>query len=266
MTGNTTGNVVLDVKNVTVQFGGLRANEDVSFDVRRNELFALIGPNGAGKTTMVNAITGVYQPLPGAVVNFTDAKGETHDLLGRKPNQIVKMGISRTFQNLGLYPEMSVLENLMLGRYVHRRTGVLSAGFFTRGMVREELEMREVAEEIIYLLKLERVRWEAAGSLPYGLQKRIEFGRVLAMRPHLLMLDEPMAGMTVEEKKDMVRFIYEALNQLDITVFIIEHDMGVVMSIADRVGVLNFGSRIALGTPEEVQQDPVVRAAYLGSH
>ena len=255
---------VLDVKNVTVQFGGLRANEDVSFDVRRNELFALIGPNGAGKTTMINALTGIYRPETGASVQFLAADGAEHSLLAKKPHDIVKLGIARTFQNLGLYPELSVLENLMLGRYVHRSKGVLSAGFFTRKMVREELEIREVAEEVIHLLKLENVRWEAAGSLPYGLQKRVEFGRVLTMRPHLLMLDEPMAGMTVDEKKDMVRFIYEVLNQLDITIVIIEHDMGVVMSIAERVMVLNFGRRIGLGSPEDVQRDSAVRAAYLG--
>lgn len=261
---NAVGSLVLDVKNLTVQFGGLRANENVTFDVRRNELFALIGPNGAGKTTTVNAITGIYEPLAGASIQFHDAKGTEHDLLGRKPNNIVRLGIGRTFQNLGLYPELSVLENLMLGRYIHRTTGILSAGFFTRKLVRDELEIREVAEDIIHLLRLERVRWEPAGGLPYGLQKRVEFGRVLAMRPHLLMLDEPMAGMTVDEKKEMVRFIYEALNQIDITILIIEHDMGVVMSIADRVMVLNFGRQIGLGTPEEVQGNQEVRSAYLG--
>ncbi len=262
---STPSSPVLDVKNVTVQFGGLRANEEVDFDVRRNELFALIGPNGAGKTTLVNAITGVYQPLPGASIRFRDAKEAEYDLLGRKPHNIVKLGIGRTFQNLGLYAELSVLENLMLGRYVHRETGILSAGFFTPKLIREELEIREAAEEIIHLLQLEHVRWELAGGLPYGLQKRVEFGRVLSMRPHLLMLDEPMAGMTVDEKKDMVRFIYEVLNQLDITILIIEHDMGVVMSIADRVMVLNFGRRIGLGSPDEVQRNQDVRSAYLGS-
>jgi branched-chain amino acid transport system ATP-binding protein len=262
---STAGSPVLDVKNVTVQFGGLRANEEVDLDVRRNELFALIGPNGAGKTTLVNAITGIYRPLPGASIRFRDAKEAEHDLLGRKPHNIVKLGIGRTFQNLGLYAELSVLENLMLGRYVHRETGILSAGFYTPKLIREELEIREAAEEIIHLLRLEHVRWEPAGGLPYGLQKRVEFGRVLSLRPHLLMLDEPMAGMTVDEKKDMVRFIYEVLNQLDITILIIEHDMGVVMSIADRVMVLNFGRRIGLGSPDEVQRNQDVRSAYLGS-
>ena len=260
----TTTDCVLDVRGVTVQFGGLRANEDISLDVRRGELFALIGPNGAGKTTIVNAITGVYKPLPGGTINYTDANDKTTSLIGLKQHDIVRLGVARTFQNLGLYSELSVVENLMLGRYVHRKTGLIRSGLMTRAVIKEEIEQREIAEEVIDLLNLESVRWKSAGSLPYGLQKRIEFGRVLTMRPRLLLLDEPMAGMAVDEKKEMVRFIYEALNQLDISILLIEHDMGVVMSIADLVMVLNYGHRIAMGTPDEVQQDALVRSAYLG--
>ena len=223
----TTTDCVLDVRGVTVQFGGLRANEDISLDVRRGELFALIGPNGAGKTTIVNAITGVYKPLPGGTINYTDANDKTTSLIGLKQHDIVRLGVARTFQNLGLYSELSVVENLMLGRYVHRKTGLIRSGLMTRAVIKEEIEQREIAEEVIDLLNLESVRWKSAGSLPYGLQKRIEFGRVL-------------------------------------TILLIEHDMGVVMSIADRVMVLNYGHRIAMGTPDEVQQDALVRSAYLG--
>jgi len=256
---------VLEVQDVTVTFGGLRACDKVSFEVERGELFALIGPNGAGKTTVVNAITGVYRADPGTSIRYRSRDGEHHDLIGRKPHQIVRLGLARTFQNLGLFPELSVLDNLMLGRYIHQRTGVLSGGLFTRSAVREEVAQREAVERVIDLLELASVRWEAVGELPYGVQKRVELGRVLAMEPQLLLLDEPMAGMGTDEKQDIVRFIFEVRAELDVSILLIEHDMAVVMSIADRVMALNFGQSIAVGTPNEVQREPGVIEAYLGA-
>jgi branched-chain amino acid transport system ATP-binding protein len=254
---------IISIDDVTVQFGGLKAVDSV--DVQRGELFALIGPNGAGKTSLVNAITGIYSPNPGGVITYTDREGSSHDLVGPKPHQIVRLGVARTFQNLGLFPGLSVLDNLMLGRYVHQRQGVLAGGFFTRAARREEVEAREQVERVLDLLEIPEYRWEPVGELPYGLQKRIELGRVLAMEPDLLLLDEPMAGMTTEEKQDVVRFIFEIRQALDVTVLLIEHDMAVVMSIADRVMALNFGRQIALGTPDVVQRDPEVVEAYLGA-
>jgi branched-chain amino acid transport system ATP-binding protein len=256
---------ILSLDNVTVKFGGLRACDSVKFDVERGEMFALIGPNGAGKTTVVNAITGIYQPEHGASIRYTDREGDTIELLGRKPHDIVRHGVARTFQNLGLFPSLSTLDNLMLGRYIHQRKGVLSGGLFLPSAIREEVESREAVEHVIDLLEIPQYRWEPVGELPYGVQKRIELGRVLAMEPDIVLLDEPMAGMTVEEKLDIVRFIYEVRLELGITVVLIEHDMAVVMSIADRVMALNFGQPIIVGTPAEVQADPEVIRAYLGT-
>ncbi|GIU93341.1 MAG: ABC transporter ATP-binding protein [Acidimicrobiia bacterium] len=256
---------VLQLADVSVRFGGLWACQKVSFEIAHGELFAIIGPNGAGKTTVVNAITGVYVPAPGSVIRFTDRAGTTHDLVGRRPYQIVRLGIARTFQNLGLFDALTVLQNLMLGRYIYRRANLLQAGFWTRRAVDDEVANRAKVEEVIDLLEISQYRREKVGELPYGIRKRVELGRALAQEPDLLLLDEPMAGMNVEEKQDMVRFIYDARRQLSTTMVLIEHDMGVVMSIADRIAVLNFGELIALGTPEQVQQDPQVIAAYLGT-
>lgn len=256
---------ILEVKDLTVQFGGVRACDQISFDVNRGELFALIGPNGAGKTTLVNAISGVYIPVEGTEVRFHDKHGETHQLIGQRPYQIARLGVARTFQNLGLFPTQNVLDNLMLGRYIHENTGWVSGSFFNRFAVKKELAARKKCEEVIELLGIGRYRWEIVGGLPYGVQKRIELGRVLTMEPEFLFLDEPMAGMTVEEKQDMVRYMYRILDELDTTMLLIEHDMGVVMSIAERVCVIDFGKRIALDVPEVVQRDEGVIAAYLGA-
>jgi branched-chain amino acid transport system ATP-binding protein len=256
---------ILVVNSVSIRFGGLVALSDVSFDVRRGELFALIGPNGAGKTTLVNSITSVYQPEPQARVQFRRSDGSPVDLRTKKPYQIARAGVARTFQNLGVFPQLSVLDNLLLGRYSHEKSGALAGGFFTRGMRREEVAARTAVESIIELLDLAQFRHEAVGSLPYGVQKRIELGRVLGMEPELLMLDEPMAGMSVDEKRDMVGYIFDIRAALGTTVLLIEHDMGVVMAIADRVMVLDSGQRIALDTPGVVQRDEQVISAYLGS-
>lgn len=258
-------NPVLEIENVTVQFGGLKACNDVTFRINEGELFAMIGPNGAGKTTVINAITGVYSPNPGATIDFTDSGGNRHDLLGERPHDIVSRGIARTFQNLALFDALTVLDNLMLGRYIHSDVGVISGGMFWGKALKDELRQREVVEKIIDLLEISQYRNESVGELSYGVRKRLELGRALAQEPHLLLLDEPMAGQNLEEKQDMVRFIADVRSELGTTMLLIEHDMGVVMSIAERIVVLNFGQMIGIGTPEEIQQNPDVVSAYLGT-
>ncbi len=256
---------VLSLNDVSVTFGGLRAAKNVSFDVRRGELFALIGPNGAGKTTIVNAITGVYRPDPGGTITFTDRSGNDHDLIGRKPHRIVRLGVARTFQNLGLFGHMTVLENLMLGRYVHQRSGVIAGGLRLPSAVKEEVEHRATVERVIETLGLSAYRGEEVGELPYGLRKRIELARVLVMDPELLLLDEPMAGMPAESRMEIVQLIFEVRAEFGLSILLIEHDMAVVMSIADRVVALNFGETIGSGTPAEIREQQAVVDAYLGA-
>lgn len=249
----------LELKDVTVRFGGVTAVSSLSFRLEPGQLFSLIGPNGSGKTSVLNVISGVYHPAEGRAL-FGD-----NDLTKLPPYAIARLGIARTFQNLALFKGLSVLDNILVGRYVHRRSGLVSGGFWLSSAVRDEVYQRERVEEIIDLLEIQVYRHQMVGSLPYGVQKRVELGRALAMEPKLLLLDEPMAGMNYEEREDMVRFILDVREALGPSILLVEHDMRVVMDIAEQIVVLNFGRKIAEGTPVEIQADRAVIAAYLGT-
>jgi branched-chain amino acid transport system ATP-binding protein len=250
--------VLLAVEGVSLSFGGLRAISDVSFDIRKGEIRAIIGPNGAGKTSMLNVINGFYHPQFGRITY----KGATRRRM--KPHEAAAQGIARTFQNVALFKGMSTLDNIMTGRTLKMTAHVFWQLWRHGPALREEIEHRKVCEEIIDFLEIEHIRKAPVGKLPYGLQKRVELGRALAMQPDLLLLDEPMAGMNLEEKEDMSRFIIDANQQFGTTIALIEHDMGVVMDLSDRVVVLEYGRKIADGTPDEVKADQGVIDAYLG--
>jgi branched-chain amino acid transport system ATP-binding protein len=253
------GEVILDVNNISLRFGGVNALTDISFNVKEHEVRAIIGPNGAGKSSMLNCINGVYTPQEGSIT----FKGKSFSHMSSR--QVAEMGIGRTFQNLALFKGMSVIDNIMTGRNLHIKSNLLLQALRIGPAQREEEKHREFVEHIIDFLEIQAFRKTPVGTLPYGLQKRVDLGRALAMEPQMLLLDEPMAGMNMEEKQDMSRFILDVNDEFGTTIVLIEHDMSVVMDISDRVVVLDYGKKIGDGTPEEVRNNEDVISAYLGT-
>ena len=253
------GEVVLEVSHISLAFGGVKALTDISFDVREHEVRAIIGPNGAGKSSMLNCINGVYQPQHGSI----SLRGKTFRHMNSR--QVAEMGVARTFQSLALFKGMSVLDNIMTGRNLRMKSNIFQQAIRWGAAEREEIVQREAVERIIDFLEIQAFRKTPVGRLPYGLQKRVDLGRALAMEPQVLLLDEPMAGMNVEEKQDMCRFVLDVNDEFGTTIVLIEHDMSVVMDISDRVVVLDYGKKIGDGVPLDVRNNPEVVNAYLGT-
>lgn len=258
------GRTLLEARDVSLRFGGVHALSGVSFDVEQGTVHAVIGPNGAGKSSLLNCVSGLYRPQSGEIVLRTgDAR--THSLTSLKPHRVAALGVARSFQNIELFKHLTVLENVMLGRHIHMRNRLLPSLLWFGPARRQETRHREVVEEIIDLLQLQSVRHRPVASLAYGVEKRVELGRALAMQPSLLLLDEPMAGMSAEEKEDMARFVLDVNELAGVTTVLVEHDMNVVMDISERISVLDFGRLIADGPPDEVRDDRAVIEAYLGT-
>ena len=250
---------ILSVSNLSISFGGLSALSDVSFDVKEGEIFSIIGPNGAGKTTIFNCISGEYKPDSG-IISFNGT-----DITNKKPHKVAKLGIARTFQNIELFSHMTALDNILLGRHIHMKAGVVRSMLsFTHRMAREEIENRRIAEEIIDFLDLQSARNQFVVNLPYGTRKLVELGRALALDPKVILLDEPSAGMNLEEKDDLIVWIKDIRDIFGITIVLVEHDMNLVMGISDEIMAINFGKEIAYGKPEKIQKHPDVLKAYLG--
>ena len=256
--GRKIGGVLMEMRDITLRFGGVEAIKDISFDIHEGEIRAIIGPNGAGKSSMLNVISGFYKPQEGEVW----FKGEKRPQM--KPWQVARQGIARTFQNIALFDGMTVLDNVMTGRLTHMHRGLFAQALWVGAAEREEIENRDVVEKIIDFLEIQHIRKTPVGRLPYGLKKRVELARALAAEPMLLLLDEPMAGMNVEEKEDMSRFVLDVNDEFGTTIALIEHDMGVVMDLSDRVVVMDYGKKIGDGTPDEVRNNQEVIDAYLG--
>ncbi len=254
----SSNNVHLSVQNISLSFGGTQALLNVSFEVYKGEILAIIGPNGAGKTSTLNCISGFYRPDQGRILF------EGRDITHTPSHKIATLGIARTFQNIALYTGLSTLDNLMAARHIHMRSGMLACMLYWGLAHKEDIQHRRVVEEIIDFLEIEHIRKAVVGALPHGLRKRVELGRALALEPRILLLDEPMTGMNLEEKEDMARFILDVHELKGTTIVLIEHDMGLVMDIADRIIVLDFGTKIAEGPPHEIRQNPDVIRAYLG--
>jgi branched-chain amino acid transport system ATP-binding protein len=259
MSSKKIGDVILDIKNISLRFGGVKALTDISFNVKEHEIRSIIGPNGAGKSSMLNCINGVYTPQEGSIT----FRGRTFSHMNSR--QVAEMGVARTFQNLALFKGMSVIDNIMTGRNMKIKSNILLQALRIGPAQREEIAHREKVEHIIDFLEIQAHRKTPVGQLPYGLQKRVDLGRALAMEPQVLLLDEPMAGMNVEEKQDMCRFILDVNDEFGTTIVLIEHDMGVVMDISDRVVVLDYGRKIGDGAPDEVRGNEDVIRAYLGT-